>query len=102
MSLFVKVATLDELTENEGKCVEVQDRRIALFRVDDQIYALEDECTHEEAPLSNGTVEAGEVVCPWHGACFNLRTGECTAPPADEAVKSYPVRVNGQDVEIAV
>lgn len=102
MGQFVKVARKSELPENGGTCVEIEGRRIALFRVEDEVYALDDICTHEEAPLSEGEIENGEVECPWHGATFKLATGECTGPPADDDVRRYPTRVVGDDVEVEV
>ena len=102
MGQYVKVAKKSELPQQGGTCVEVEGNRVALFHVDGQVYAIGDMCTHEDAPLSEGEVEDGEVTCPWHGATFKLDTGACTGPPADEDVPSYNVRVNGDDVEIEV
>lgn len=102
MPQYIKVAKKSELPVNAGTFVEVEGERIALFHVDDQVYALHDFCTHEDAPLSEGEVCDGEVECPWHSATFKLDTGECTGPPADEDVKRYNVRIVGDDVEIEI
>lgn len=102
MARFVKVAERSELPKNGRTCVDVEGRRIALFDVDGELYAVDDLCTHEEAPLSEGEVENGEIECPWHGATFNLKTGECTAPPAEESVRTYSVRVTGGAIEIGL
>lgn len=100
MGRFVKVARKSELPERGGICVEVEGQRIALFQVDGEVYAIDDLCTHEQASLSEGEIEDGQVECPWHGAAFDLRTGRCTAPPADDDVPTYPVRLVGDDIEI--
>ena len=102
MPHFIKVVTTDELADQQVKLVEVEGQKIALFRVNGAFYALSDTCTHRGGPLSEGTVEATEVTCPWHGAKFDIRTGAVLGPPAPQAVKSYPVRVTGADVEIEV
>ena len=102
MAQFIKVATTDELTEQEAKLVELEGEKIALFRVDAAFYALSDTCTHRGGPLSEGTVEGAEVTCPWHGAKFDLRTGAVLGPPARQGVRSYAVRVTGADIEIEV
>jgi hypothetical protein len=68
MPQFIKVATTDELADQQAKLVEVEGQKIALFRVDGAFYALSDTCTHRRGPLSEGTVEGAEVTCPWHGA----------------------------------
>ncbi|MFZ1060175.1 MAG: non-heme iron oxygenase ferredoxin subunit [Candidatus Rokuibacteriota bacterium] len=102
MPQFIKVATTDELTEQQSKLVEAEGQKIALFRVDGTFYALSDTCTHRGGPLSEGAVEGTEVTCPWHGAKFDLRTGALLGPPAQQGLRSYPVRVTGTDIEIEV
>lgn len=102
MSEFIKVATTEELADEQAKVVELEGQRIALFRVDGAFYAVSDTCTHRGGPLSEGIVEGAEVTCPWHGAKFDLRTGAVLGPPARQGVRSYSVRVTGADIEIEV
>ena len=102
MPHLIKVATTDELGDQQAKLVELEGQKIALFGVDGAFYALSDTCTHRGGPLSEGELEGSEVTCPWHGAKFDIRTGAVVGPPAPQAVKSYPVRVTGADVEIEV
>lgn len=102
MAQFIKAATTDELADQPAKLVELEGQKIALFRLDGAFYALSDTCTHRGGPLSEGTVEGMEVTCPWHGAKFDIRTGAVLGPPAQQGVKSYPVRVTGADIEIEV
>ena len=66
------------------------------------VFAIDDECPHSGAPLSEGTVSGEEVECSWHGSRFRLRTGEVLEPPADEPVRTYPVRLSGEDVEVEI
>jgi nitrite reductase/ring-hydroxylating ferredoxin subunit len=100
MSKFVKVATTDEMATQPAKYVEVGGEKIALFRAEGGFYALSDTCTHRGGPLSQGEVEGTAVTCPWHGATFDLRTGTVLGPPASKGVKSYAVRITGNDIEI--
>jgi len=102
MPEYVKVAKKSELPEGKPTPVQVQGEPVALVRLQDKVYALHDICTHEEAPLSDGDVDEGELVCPWHGATFKLETGECTGSLADEGVKCDNGRVTGDDIEIEV
>ncbi|MFQ5693573.1 MAG: Rieske (2Fe-2S) protein [Nitrospinota bacterium] len=102
MGEFVKVTKTDDLPENSGKLVEVGGKRIALLRTEDGYAAIDDVCPHRGGPLSDGEVEGNEVVCPWHGARFNVKTGEVLSPPAATGVASYNVRVSGDDIEIEV
>ena len=98
MDEFVKVAKTSDLSEDEIMLVEVGDERILLSNIGGSFYAIGEVCPHAEGPLSDGVVEEGEVECPWHGSRFDLKTGEVTASPADEAVLRYAVRIEEEDV----
>ncbi len=100
MGTFVKVAQQEEIEQNTGRLIEVRGRQIALLRDGDNYHALDNTCTHRGGPLAEGAIEQGEVVCPWHGAHFDLVTGRPTCRPASVEVNTYPVRVRGQDIEI--
>lgn len=100
MPQFIKVATTEEMAAQPVKLVEVAGQKVALFYVDGACYALSDTCTHKRGPLSRGLVDGATVTCPWHRAKFDIRTGAVQGPPARMAVKSYPVRVTGTDIEI--
>ncbi len=101
MSDFVKVATVDEIPTGGSKLVEVNYVRVALFKLDGEIHAIEDVCTHDGGPLVEGTVVNGcEVVCPRHGARFDIRTGAALSFPAFEATNTYAVQIDGDDVLI--
>ena len=76
---------------------------VSVFHTDDgELYAIDDTCTHRGGPLSEGEVSGEEVTCPWHGAVYNIKTGAVLGPPAPRGVASYPVRVQGADVEVEV
>ena len=102
MPTFVRVATTHELAPGQGKLVEVHQKRIALFNVAGRFYAIDDMCPHRGAPLSEGELEGAAVVCPWHGAIFELQTGAVTRPPAAVGVMTYETRVRGDSIEIAI
>jgi len=73
---------------------------VAVFNVGGQFYAVEDVCTHDGGTLADGEVEGYEIECPRHGARFDLRTGQVTAPPAYEAITTYAVRIRDDRVEV--
>jgi nitrite reductase/ring-hydroxylating ferredoxin subunit len=102
MATFVQVATTGELSPGQGKLVEVNQKRIALFNKGGQFYAIDDMCPHRGASLSEGELDGETVVCPWHGALFELRTGAVTRPPAAIGVMTYETRVQGDAIEIAI
>ena len=100
MPEFIKVAEISGIPPGTGRCVEVENIRIALCNLDGNFYAIDDTCTHDDASLSDGRIEGDEITCPMHEARFNIKTGEVLCPPAFENVNSYPVRIQGTDVEI--
>jgi nitrite reductase (NADH) small subunit len=102
MAAFVTVARTDELAPGQGKLVEVNQKRIALFNVGGRYYAVDDTCPHRGGPLSEGDLEGTTVTCPWHGAIFDVATGEVTRSPAAVGVATYAVRIEGEAIAIAV
>ena len=73
-----------------------------LVRTEDGVYCVQDVCTHEQAFLSEGFCEGFEIECPLHGSIFDVRTGEVKSLPATEALKTYPVKLEGEDVLVDV
>jgi len=101
MAEFVKVARLADIAPETAKCVEVGGRKIGLFNLAGVIHAIDDTCPHAHASLSEGDIAGTEVTCPLHYATFDLETGACTGPPAEEDVATYAVRVTDDgDVEL--
>ena len=96
-----RVATLDAVKEGEAFPVKLgDDTAIALYRLDGQIHAIDDVCTHAFALLSLGFVEGGVVECPLHQARFDIATGRCLEPPAKRDLRTYAVRIDGNDVYV--
>jgi nitrite reductase/ring-hydroxylating ferredoxin subunit len=99
MGAFVKIAKSDDIQPGQGKVFEVGGKRLALFNVDGVFYAIDDTCTHRGGPLSEGELSGKEVTCPWHGAVFDVTTGQVLRPPAPKGISSYKIRVEGTDIE---
>ena len=76
MSTLHQIAQKKDLEPGQGLSVEVEDKKIALFNIDGSYYAIDDTCTHRGGPLSEGSVEGTVVTCPWHGARFDVTSGE--------------------------
>lgn len=97
---FTKVATIEELPAGTAKAVVVNGRKLALFNLGGNIYAIEDTCPHRGAPLSEGECDGTTVICPWHGASFDLTSGAVLSPPASSGVMAFKVQLVGNEVQI--
>lgn len=82
--------------------MQAEGHRIALFNVAGTFHAIDNTCSHRSGPIGEGELEGEVVTCPWHGAKFNVKTGEVLAPPARKGVWSFPVKVQGNDVLVEV
>lgn len=102
MPRFVTVATTDELAAGAAKQVQVDGKTLAVFNLAGTYYAVDDTCPHRGGPLSEGSIEGEQVTCPWHGAVFEITSGEVVSPPARDGVARYPVRVEGTNVEVEI
>ncbi len=100
MGQLIKVAETKDVPPGTAKAVDVEGRAVALFNVDGTYYAIDDTCTHRGGPLSEGAVEGAVVTCPWHGATFDVTTGNVLGPPAAEGVAHYNVQVEGSHIKV--
>jgi 3-phenylpropionate/trans-cinnamate dioxygenase ferredoxin subunit len=99
---FLEVVPVSELPPGERLFVEIEGQPIVLFNIAGQVFAIGDVCTHDNGPLGDGEVEGHEVICPRHGARFDLRTGEATLLPAAVDIPAYPVRVRQGNIEVGI
>jgi len=101
MSDWVDVAGAADFEPGTCRVAWVEGVPVAVFKVSDgAYYAIEDCCSHQATPLSEGAVEGLEVICPLHGARFSLATGQALTPPAYEPVATFPVRVENGKVQV--
>jgi 3-phenylpropionate/trans-cinnamate dioxygenase ferredoxin component len=102
MSETVRLCRRQEIDPGTARRFDIGSYRIALVRIDDDVYAIDDTCSHEDYSLSEGEVltEECEIECWKHGSTFDLRTGEPQTLPATRAVAVYPVRLVGDDVMV--
>jgi len=83
------------LREGEPTCATLGQRAVALFKIGDKVYCLDNRCTHVGGPLCQGDLDVFVVECPLHGSRFDVRTGQVVGPPARTPVRSYPAGVEG-------
>lgn len=97
---YIPVASLSELTAAGKLCVEVDDRFVVLVQLGNDIFCLDDVCTHDGGTLGEGPLEDNCLVCPRHGAKFDVRTGDAVAMPATEPTVIHDVKVDGNQIFI--
>ena len=100
MSKWIDVGQESAIAPGEFVCLEVGDANVAVVNVDGEFLAIDNVCSHDFAMLTDGDIEGDEIICPLHGACFSLRTGEALTPPAYDPVSTFPVRVENGVVQV--
>ena len=99
---FYEVARVEDLPNGERLFIEVDTESIVIFNIAGHFFAIADICTHDGGPLGDGDIDGYQVICPRHGARFDVRNGKAVALPAFIDVPAYPVRVVDGNIEIGV
>jgi 3-phenylpropionate/trans-cinnamate dioxygenase ferredoxin component len=99
---FVVVGEASELESGERLFVEIDELSIVIFNIAGQLFAIGDVCSHDNGPLGDGDLEGYAIVCPRHGARFDLRSGKVLSLPAFVDIPAYPVRVNDGQIEVGL
>lgn len=105
MTAWMKVASAADFPIGERRVLEVEGVRVVVFHLEDGFFAIEDVCTHDGGELASGKLDCAdagrcEIVCPRHGARFDVRTGAVTTPPAYEPVPALSTRMADGWVEV--
>jgi naphthalene 1,2-dioxygenase system ferredoxin subunit len=101
-ALWVDAMSTADLSTDDVIGVIVGGRDIAIFTVGDAVYATENLCTHGHARLCDGFLDGHEIECPLHQGKFDVRDGRPTCAPVTEAIRSYPIRIDGERVVVQV
>lgn len=99
---FTRACAVADLSDDEPIAVEVGGEPVAIVQARGEVFAIRDVCSHAEVALSEGEVDGCTIECWLHGSRFDLRTGKPTGLPATEPVPVYPVKIEGDDVLIAI
>ncbi|MDX6246142.1 MAG: 3-phenylpropionate/trans-cinnamate dioxygenase ferredoxin component [Frankiales bacterium] len=102
MSDYQKACAVTDVPDEGATRVIVGGIPLAIVRSDGEIYAIFDVCSHQDVPLSEGDVEDGAIECWLHGSRFDLATGRPIGLPATKPVPVYPVKIDGDDVLVAL
>ena len=97
---FHEVCKYEEIPPGERLFFEVDGQPIVILNIGGELFAIDDVCTHDDGPLGDGEVEEGQIICPRHGARFDIRTGEVLSLPAVNSVSTYPIRVVDGEIKI--
>lgn len=99
---FLAIGSVEDLPNGERLFVEIDGQSIVVFNIAGAYFAIADVCSHDDGPLGDGRLEGFEIICPRHGARFDVRNGEVLALPAVIDIQSYPVRTNKNQIEIGM
>ena len=98
MSGWTKVAKRADVKPDAALVVDAGHTRVALFDIGGTIFCIEDVCTHDDGPVAEGPVHGDVIECPRHGARFDIRTGAVLSMPAVVPIRTFPAKVDGDDV----
>lgn len=99
---FVHLASLSDLETRKLICAKTDGYRILIALAEEKVFAVDDMCTHEDASLSKGSLHGDCVKCPLHGSRFRLADGEALDEPAEEALTTYPVKIDGDAIFVGL
>ncbi len=99
---YYQIAPVEALPDGERLFVDIGDLSVVIFNLAGEFYAIADVCSHDDGPVGDGELEGHEVVCPRHGARFDVRTGEVLGLPAVVDIAAYPVRIVDGQIEIGI
>ncbi len=102
MGEFKKVANVSEIELGQMKTFEIDFERILICNVDGKFYAIEDECSHDSAPISTGRLKNNILMCPRHGAKFDVTNGAVKAPPAIVPLETFEIKIDGNNILVKV
>jgi 3-phenylpropionate/trans-cinnamate dioxygenase ferredoxin component len=102
MADYVRACAVADLADESAVSVEIDGVPVCVAKSEGEVFAISDVCSHADVPLSEGDVEDGTVECWLHGSRFDLRTGRPTGLPATRPVPIYPVKIDGDDVWVAL
>ena len=99
---YQRVAATSEIAPGEMRCLEVGGVQILVCHLEEGFFAIDNTCSHADAKLSEGRLRGHRVLCPLHGAAFDVRDGTAMRPPARQPVRSHSVRISGDDILVAL
>jgi 3-phenylpropionate/trans-cinnamate dioxygenase ferredoxin subunit len=100
--VYQRVAATSEIGKGEMRCVELQGSEVLICHLEEGFFAVDNICSHAHARMSEGRLRGHRIMCPLHGAAFDVRDGCILRPPAMRPIRSHSVRINGEDILVAL
>ncbi len=99
---WIPVTATENIPADDVIGIEIEGKSIALYRVDGEVFATDNLCTHGNARLCDGFLEGHEIECPLHQGKFDIRTGKAICAPLTEDVRTYPIKIEGDQIFVAI
>jgi len=99
---YFRIAKTADMPDGERLFFELEGKPIVLFSLNGEYLAIDDQCTHDSGPVGEGELDGEQIICPRHGARFDIRTGKVLAFPAVTDIKVYKVRVKDEYIEVSL
>ncbi len=99
---WIDVSATEDIPEDDVIGVDIAGKSIALYRVEGEVFATDNLCTHGNARLCDGFLEGHEIECPLHQGKFDIRNGKAMCAPLTDDVKTYPIKIEGDRVFVAI
>jgi len=100
--IYLKIGKLEEIPPGERLFLEINGEPVVVINLAGKLFAVGDVCTHDEGPLGDGEIDGYQIICPRHGARFDLRTGKALTLPAVVDIPTYPVKVEAGEIFLGV
>jgi len=102
MADYIKIGVTSEISASKMRPYRIGRTRVVVCNTGDGFHALTDECSHDSAPISDGRLDGDQIICPRHGAKFNVHTGAVAGPPAVIGIDKYELKIEGEDILVKV
>lgn len=99
---FYRIVNVNDMPEGERLIFEINEQSIVLFNVNGEMLATGDLCSHDEGPIGDGELDGDVIICPRHGARFDVHTGKALSLPAVTGIPVYPVQIVDNYVEVGI
>jgi 3-phenylpropionate/trans-cinnamate dioxygenase ferredoxin subunit len=99
---YIRVGKTSDIPDGQLRVFDVNGESIIVVNINGEFFAFRNECSHMELDLTDSEIDGEVLTCPWHGAQFNIRTGDVVRLPASEPLERYDIMVDGDDIFVKI